>query len=69
MSALISRWSTFFLPAYLCDNVYFSDAYVGGYAHVRDNECIRGHSYFSDNSYVCGNAYFRDNALIIRRSY
>jgi hypothetical protein len=68
-SALISRWSTFFLPAYLCDNAYFSDAYVDGYAHFRYNECIRGHSYFPNNAYVRGNAYFRDNALIFRRSY
>jgi hypothetical protein len=62
MSALISRWSTFFLPACLCYGAYFSDAYVRGYAHFRDNSCIHGHSYFSDNVYVCGNAYFRDNA-------
>jgi len=40
-----TRWSAFFLQAYLCNYSYFS-----GNANFRDNAYVRGYAYFRDNA-------------------
>lgn len=40
-----SRWSAFFVQAYLCANSYFS-----GNAYFRDNVYVRDYAYFRDNA-------------------